>query len=108
MVSITPSRWERQPCATIAHTAHAHLTNPGHPPCLLDHRRLVRIANRWITAVAASCRSAFPAPDPRDGEVLVANQVPRDPWRHDHTGVRCTRHVCQTYRHHPPESQRLP
>jgi integron integrase len=51
--------------------------------------------------------SAFPAPDPRDGEVLAARQVPRDHWRHDHTWVRFSRHGCQKYRHHPSESKSL-
>jgi hypothetical protein len=47
---------------------------------------------------------AFPAPDPRDGAVLTTRQVPRDQWRHDHTWVRFSRHVCQKYRHHPTAS----
>ena len=51
--------------------------------------------------------SAFPAYDPRYGEVLVARQVPRDQWRNDHTWVRFSRHVCQKYRHHPTESKSL-
>jgi hypothetical protein len=52
--------------------------------------------------------SAFPAPDPRCGEVPAARQVPRDQWRHSHTWVRFSRHVCQKYRHHPTESKSLP
>jgi hypothetical protein len=48
---------------------------------------------------------AFPAPDPRYGEVLAARQVPRNHWRHDHTWVRFSRHVCQKYRHHPTASK---
>jgi len=50
---------------------------------------------------------AFPAPDPRDGEVLAARQVPREPWRNDHTWVRFSPHVCQKYRHRPADSTSL-
>ena len=47
---------------------------------------------------------AFPAPDPRDAEVLVAKQVPRPQWRNDDTWVRFYLHVCQTV---PPPSRRF-
>jgi hypothetical protein len=50
---------------------------------------------------------AFPAPAPRDGEVLAARYVPRAPWRNDHTWVRCSRHVCHTSRHHPADAESL-
>jgi hypothetical protein len=52
--------------------------------------------------------SAFPATDPRDGEVLAARQVPREPWRNDQQWVRFSRHVCQKYRHRPGDSASLP
>jgi hypothetical protein len=51
--------------------------------------------------------SAFPAPDPRYGEILAARQVLRDPWRHDHKWVRFYRHFCQKDRHPPAESTSL-
>ena len=50
---------------------------------------------------------AFPAPDPRYGEVLAARQVPREPWRNDQTWVRFSRHFCQKYRHPPADSVSL-
>jgi len=51
---------------------------------------------------------AFPAPDPRYGEVLTARQVPRAQWRNYHTWVQFYLHCCQKYRHHPADSQSLP
>jgi integron integrase len=51
--------------------------------------------------------SAFPAPDPRYGEVLAARQVPRDQWRNYHKWVRFYLHFCQKYRHNPTESKSL-
>ena len=48
--------------------------------------------------------SAFPATDPRYGEVLAARRVPREQWRSYHTWVRFSRHCCQTYRHSPADS----
>jgi integron integrase len=52
--------------------------------------------------------SAFPAPDPRYGEVLAARQVPRAQWRNYHKWVRCYLHFCQKYRHRPADSKSLP
>jgi len=51
--------------------------------------------------------SAFPAPDPRDGEVLAARQVPREQWRNDQKWVRFSRHCCQKYRHPPADAKSL-
>jgi hypothetical protein len=51
--------------------------------------------------------NAFPHTDPRSGEVLAARQVPRAPWRNDHTWVRLSRHGCQTSRHPPADAKRL-
>jgi integrase-like protein len=52
--------------------------------------------------------TAFPAIDPRYGEVLAARQVPRDHWRNYHKWVRFYLHFCQKYRHRPAESKSLP
>jgi hypothetical protein len=51
--------------------------------------------------------SAFPATDPRYGEVLAARQVPREPWRNDQKWVRFSLHFCQKYRHRPADSKSL-
>ena len=50
---------------------------------------------------------AFPATDPRDGEVLADRQVTHAQWRNSHTWVRCSLHCCQTYRHRPADSKSL-
>jgi Phage integrase, N-terminal SAM-like domain/Phage integrase family len=52
--------------------------------------------------------SAFPAPDPRYGEVLAARQVPREHWRHYHKWVRFYLHFCHKYRHRPADAKSLP
>ena len=69
--------------------------------------RPVTRSSRWIITAEASCLRAFPAPDPRDGEVLAARHVPRAPWRNDHTWVRCSLHGCHTSRHRPADAKRL-
>ena len=52
--------------------------------------------------------SAFPATDPRYGEVLAARQVPREHWRNYQKWVRFSLHFCQKYRHRPADSESLP
>ena len=52
--------------------------------------------------------SAFPAPDPRYGEVLAARHVPREQWRNYHTWVRFYLHFCQKYRHRPADANSVP
>jgi integron integrase len=52
--------------------------------------------------------SAFPAPDPRYGEVLAARQVPRDQWRNYHKWVRFYLHFCQKYHYPPADAKSLP
>ena len=51
--------------------------------------------------------SAFPAPDPRDGDVLAAKQVPREQWRNYQKWLRCSLHCCQKYRHRPADAKSL-
>jgi len=51
--------------------------------------------------------SAFPATDPRYGEVLAARQVPREQWRNYQKWVRFYLHFCHKYRHHPADSKSL-
>src|SRR5919204_5569330 len=70
--------------------------------------RYVRISSNWRRTTEEPCMSAFPAPDPRYGEVLAARQVPRDQWRNYHKWVRFYLHFCQKYRHNPTESKSLP
>ena len=52
--------------------------------------------------------SAFPATDPRYGEVLAARGVPREQWRTYHKWVRFYLHFCHKYRHPPADSKSLP
>ena len=52
--------------------------------------------------------SAFPATDPRYGEVLAARGVPREQWRTYHKWVRFYLHFCQKYRHPPADAKILP
>ena len=52
--------------------------------------------------------SAFPAPDPRYGEVLAARHVPREHWRHYQKWVRFSLHCCQKYRHRPADANSVP
>ncbi len=77
-------------------------------PSRLYLLRSVTISSRWIRLGEESCLDAFPAPAPRAAEVLAARQVPRAPWRHDDTWVRCYRPVGQQYRHRPADSESLP
>jgi hypothetical protein len=70
--------------------------------------RYVRLSSRSIRTAEQSCLSAFPAPDPRYGEVLAARQLPRDQWRNSHKWGRFSRHFGQQYRHHPTEAKSLP
>jgi hypothetical protein len=51
--------------------------------------------------------SAFPDTDPRDAAIHAARRVPREPWRHDHTWVRCSLQCCHTPRHHLADSTSL-
>jgi len=84
------------------------MARPLTAPSLLYIMRLVVIASSWIRTAEESRLSAFPTPDPKYGEVLVARQVPRHQWRNYHKWVRFSRHCCQKYRHHPADAKTLP
>jgi integron integrase len=52
--------------------------------------------------------SAFPATDPRFGEVLAARGVPREQWRNYQKWVRFYLYFCKKYRHPPADAKSLP
>jgi hypothetical protein len=90
------------------HSTHrSNKWKPLDPPFLRHHVRHGIISRHWMITAAESRLRAVPATDPRDGAVLAARQVPREPWRHDHTWGRCSRPCCQQDRHRPADAKRL-